>query len=95
MQQIKDKLKSEIGKQTVLWELNAILITLMEDNDLVGISLKKIDAKSSGNIKLYNVDTSDKLRALKSYAHIELYDMSDISFEPDNILILKSVKALS
>ena len=91
MQQIKDKLKSEIGKQTVLWELNAILITLLEDNDLVGISLKKIDAKSSGNIKLYNVDTSDKLRALKSYAHIELYDMSDISFEPDNILILKSV----
>jgi len=91
MKEIKDKLKSQIGKQTVLLELNAILITLMEDNDLVGISLKKIDAKSSGNIKLFNVDTSDKLKALESYAHIELYDMSDISFEPDNILTLKSV----
>ena len=91
MQEIKNKLKSQIGKQMVLVELNAILVNLMEDNDLVGISLKKIAAKSSGNIKLFNVDTSDKLRALKSYAHIELYDMSDISFEPDNILILKSV----
>ena len=88
---IKDKLTKEMGEQTVLLELNAILINLMENNDLVGISLKKIDAKSSGNIKLYNVDTSDKLKALKSYAHIELYDMNDISFEPDNILILKSV----
>ena len=91
MQEIKDKLKSEMGKQTVLVKLNAILVNLMEDNDLVGISLKKIDAKSSGKIKLFNVDTSDKLKALKSYAHIELYDMNDISFEPDNILILKSV----
>ena len=91
MEEIKNKLKSQIGKQTVLVELNAMLVNLMEDNDLVGISLKKIDAKSSGKIKLFNVDTSDKLKALKSYAHIELYDMSDISFEPDNILILKSV----
>ena len=91
MQEIKNKLKSQIGKQMVLVELNAILVNLMEDNDLVGISLKKIAEKSSGKIKLYNVDTSDKLRALKSYAHIELYDMNDISFEPDNILILKSV----
>ena len=91
MQEIKKKLTSQIGKQTVLLELNAMLVNLMEDNDLVGISLKKIAEKSSGNIKLYNVDTSDKLKALKSYAHIELYDMNDISFEPDNILILKSV----
>ena len=91
MEEIKTMLKKEIGKQTVLVKLNAILVNLMEDNDLVGISLKKIDAKSSGKIKLFNVDTSDKLKALKSYAHIELYDMSDISFEPDNILILKSV----
>lgn len=89
--EIKDKLIKEIGTQTVLLKVNATLINLMESNDLVGISLKKIDAKSSGNIKLYNVDTSDKLKALKSYAHIELYDMNDISFEPDNILILKSV----
>ena len=91
MQEIKNKLRSQIGKQTVLLELNATLVNLMEENELVGISLKKIAEKSSGNIKLYNVDTSDKLRALKSYAHIELYGMNDISFEPDNILILKSV----
>ena len=91
MEEIKNKLKSQIGKQTVLVELNAMLVNLMENNDLVGISLKKIDAKSSGSIKLFNVDTSDKLRALKSYAHVELYGMDDISFEPDNILILKSV----
>lgn len=91
MEEIKNKLKSQIGKQTVLVELNAMLVNLMENNDLVGISLKKIDAKSSGSIKLFNVDTSDKLRALKSYAHVELYDMNDISFEPDNILTLKSV----
>ena len=91
MEEVKTLLKKEIGTQTVLVKLNAILVNLMEDNDLVGISLKKIDAKSSGKIKLYNVDTSDKLKALKSYAHIELYGMNDISFEPDNILILKSV----
>lgn len=90
-EEIKKKLRESIGKQALLLEVNAILINLMENNDLVGISLKKIDAKSSGNIKLYNVDTSDKLKALKSYAHIELYDMGDISFEPDNILTLKSV----
>jgi len=88
---IKNMLKKSIGKQAILLEVNAILINLMENDDLVGISLKKIDSKSSGNIKLFNVDTSDKLKALKSYARIELYDMDDISFEPDNILTLKSV----
>ena len=46
MQEIKNKLKSQIGKQMVLLELNAILVNLMEDNDLVGISLKKIELQN-------------------------------------------------
>ena len=41
-----------------------------EGKPLQSTESKKIDAKSSGNIKLYNVDTSDKLKALKSYYYL-------------------------
>ena len=91
MDEIKKQLKKQISPQTVLTELNSILIGLMEKNELVGISLKKIDKKQGGNIKLYNVDTSAALKALDSYANLEEFDMKDIHFEPDNILLAKNV----
>ncbi len=91
MDEIKDHLKKQMSPVTLLSEVNGILIELMENNDLVGISLKKIDKKASGNIKLYNVDTSSALKALDSYANLEKFDIKDIHFEPDNILTLKSV----
>ena len=91
MDKIKKELEKQISPQTVLAELNSILIGLMENNDLVGISLKKIEKKQSGHIRLYNVDTSAALKALNSYANLETFTMNDISFEPDNILLAKNV----
>lgn len=91
MDEIKKELKKQISPQTVLTEINGILIDLMEKNELVGISLKKIDKNQGGNIKLYNVETSAALKALDSYANLEKFDMKDIYFEPDNILLAKNV----
>ena len=61
----------------------------MEKKELVGISLKKIE--SGGSYKIFNVDSSKLLTNLKSWKALEKFDMSDISFEPDNILKLSSV----
>ena len=63
----------------------------MESNELVGISLKKVNYPREAQIHLYNVSTSPILKKLKEFSKIEQYDMSDISFEPDNILALNSV----
>ena len=91
MDEIKKQLKKQISPVTVLTEINGILIELMENNELVGISLKKIDRNQGGKIRLYNVETSAALKALDSYANLEKFDMSDIYFEPDNILLAKNV----
>ena len=91
MDEIKDQLKKQISPQTVLTEVNGILINLMEKNELVGISLKKIDKNQGGKIRLYNVDTSAALKALDSYANLERFTIKDIHFEPDNILLAKNV----
>ena len=63
----------------------------MEKNELVGISLKKVNYPREAQIHLYNVETSDVLKKLKAFSKIEQYDMSDIKFEPDNILKVSSV----
>ena len=91
MGELKKELKKQISPQTLLTEINGILIELMEKNELVGISLKKIDKKQGGNIRLYNVDTSAALKALDSYANLEKFDIKDVYFEPDNILLAKNV----
>jgi hypothetical protein len=66
-------------------ELNNLLINLMEDEDLIGISLKMVKKGDDAHIKLHNVETSPVLRNLKAFAKIEEYDMNDIHFKYDNI----------
>ena len=64
----------------------------MENNELVGISLKKVNAPREAEIHLHNVEGSKKLKKIVGvFSKLELYDMSDIKFEPDNILKLSSV----
>ena len=66
-----------------LIKLNTHLVKLMEKNELVGISLKKID--SGGTFKIFNVDSSKLLTNLKSFKKLEEFDMSDIHFELKNV----------
>ena len=85
------KVKSEITKALTnnkpahLMELNNILINLLEDEELVGISLKMVKQGQDAKVKLHNVETSSVLQNLKTFAKIEEYDMSDINFRYDNI----------
>lgn len=66
-----------------LIKLNDHLVRLMEKNELIGISLKKID--SGGTFKLYNVDNSKLLTNLKGFKKLEKFDMKDIHFELKNV----------
>ena len=66
-----------------LMKLNSHLIKLLEDKELVGISLKKIE--SGGTFKIYNVDDSKLLTALDSFSELEMFDMKDIHFELRNL----------
>ena len=68
-----------------LAELNSLLINLMEDKELIGISLKMVKDKQDAHMKLHNVETSSVLRELESFAKIEEYSMNDIHFRYDNI----------
>ena len=79
--EIEDETKSP--KSDNLIKLNDHLIKLMEKNELVGISLKKID--SGGTFKLYNVDSSKLLTNLKSFKELEKFDMKNIHFELKNL----------
>ena len=79
---IKDELKP---KPAHLGELNSMLINLMEDDDLIGISLKMVKSGTNAHIKLHNVETSPVLRKLKSFAKLEEYTMHDIHFDYSNI----------
>ena len=84
------KIKSDIDKALKpkpqhLAELNSLLFNLMEDKELIGISLKMVKDKTDAHIKLHNVETSSALRELDSFARIEEYDMKDIKFRYDNI----------
>ena len=66
-----------------LIKLNTHIITLMEDDELVGISLKKIE--SGGSFKIFNVDSSKLLTNLKAWKALEEFEMKDISFELRNV----------
>ena len=66
-----------------LMKLNTHLIRLLENKELVGISLKKID--SGGSYKLFNVDSSKLLTNLKSWKALETFEMKDIKFELRNV----------
>ena len=79
---IKDELKP---KPAHLGELNGMLINLMEDDDLIGISLKMVKSGHDAHIKLHNVETSSVLKKLKSFAKLEEYTMRDIHFDYSNI----------
>ena len=68
-----------------LLKLNADLITLMEKNELVGISLKKIQSGDKATFKIFNVEDSKLLSALKSFKALEKFDMKDIHFSLKNI----------
>ena len=91
MDNIKKTLKKQIPEESQLLELNTILVGMMERNELVGISLKKVNSPSEAEIHLHNVETSPALKALKAFTPLEKFKMKDIHWEPDNILNLKSV----
>ena len=72
-------------KKGTLYEMNNILINLMETKDLVGISLKMVKKGTDAHVKLHNVETSSILKDLKSFAKIEEYTMKDIKFRYEHI----------
>ena len=80
--QIDDALRP---KPQHLIELNNLLLNLMEDEELIGISLKMVKKGADAHVKLHNVETSSVLRNLRTFAKIEEYDMGDIHFKYDNI----------
>ena len=84
MSSVKTKLNAALKKGTLI-EMNSVLINLMEDNKLMGISLKMIKSGADANVKLHNVETSDALKALGLVHQVEEYDMGDISFRYENI----------
>ena len=89
---IKKEIAAAIPDPSHLLELNNILVKYMEDHELVGISLKKVNHPREAEIHLHNVEGSAKLKKIVGvFSKIERYDMSDIKFEPDNILKLSSV----
>ena len=92
MDAIKKEIKAAIPDPSHLLELNGILVNYMENHELVGISLKKVNAPREAEIHLHNVEGSSKLKKIVGvFSKLELYDMGDIKFEPDNILKLSSV----
>ena len=66
-----------------LMKLNTHIVKLMEKNELVGISLKKIE--SGGSFKIFNVDSSKLLTNLKSWRALDEFGMNDIKFEIRNV----------
>tara|TARA_Y100000361_G_scaffold123129_1_gene115664 strand:- start:559 stop:2070 length:1512 start_codon:yes stop_codon:yes gene_type:complete len=92
MDTIKKEIKAAIPDPSHLLELNNLLVNYMEKKELVGISLKKVNHPREAQIHLHNVEGSKKLKKIVGvFSKMEQYDMSDIKFEPDNILKIKSV----
>ena len=86
MNNVKEMIKKSITpKHQHLMELNGLLVNLMESEELVGISLKKVNVGSQAEIHLHNVETSGALKSLGAYSKLERYGMKDIKFEYDNI----------
>ena len=69
--QIKSEIEKAIPDPSHLLELNNLLIKYMESNELVGISLKKVNYPREAQIHLYNVTTSTILKKLKAISKIE------------------------
>ena len=67
-----------------LMKLNTHIIRLMEEKELVGISLKKIE--SGGSFKLYNVDSSTALKRLKAWKALDKFEIDDIKFQLRNVI---------
>lgn len=76
--QVKKKINDAIQKDgtATLKELNNVLLNLMKDNKLIGLSLKKIDSKEKANFVYVNKD-SKKIE----FAKVEEIKMSDITIE--------------
>ena len=78
----KGKVKSEIDKAiqedgtATLKELNNVLLKMLKENRLIGLSLKKIEPKEVASFVYVNKD-SKKIE----FAKVEEIKMSDISFE--------------
>jgi hypothetical protein len=76
--QVKKKIDEAIqkdGSQT-LTELNNVLLSLMKDNKLVGLSLKKIEPKEKANFAYVNKDPKSI-----EFAQVEEVKMNDITIE--------------
>ena len=76
--QVKKKIDEAIQKDgtATLKELNNVLLNLMKDNKLIGLSLKKIEPKERANFVYVNKD-SRKIE----FAQVEEVKMSDITIE--------------
>ena len=86
MSTVKQKIDAALKpKPQHLVELNNLLINLMEDKELIGISLKMVKKGADAHMKLHNVETSSVLKELDSFAKIEEYDMGDIHFRYNKI----------
>ena len=53
----------------------------------MGKSLKKIDSGDTPHFKIYNVDSSKLLTALKSFTELEEFDMNHINSKENNDFI--------
>ena len=76
--QVKKKIDEAIqkdGSQT-LTELNNVLLNLMKENKLIGLSLKKIEPKEKANFAYVNKDPKSI-----EFAQVEQVKMSDITIE--------------
>ena len=91
MPAIKKKIEGEIKRKEpitqTLVELNNILVGLMEDNKLVGLSLKKVKQGNNAEIHLHNVESSSILKMEK----LEKYTMTNVKLEYDNLWSSDSV----
>ena len=76
--QVKKQIDNAIQKDgtATLKELNNVLLNLMKDNKLIGLSLKKIDPKEKANFVYVNKDPK-KIE----FAQVEEVKMSDITIE--------------
>ena len=85
MPAIKRKIEGEIKRKEpitqTLVELNNILVGLMEDNKLVGLSLKKVQQGNNAEIHLHNVESSSILKMEK----LEKFTMSNVKLEYENL----------
>jgi hypothetical protein len=76
----KNKVKSQIddsiqrGENQTLTELNNVLLNLMKDNKLIGLSLKKIESRERANFSYVNKDPKSI-----EFAEVEKVKDSDIS----------------